>query len=146
MIRAVIAGIKSAYTTYKAANPTKALALVTGFYFMQAPQGATGDYVVFRLLPGGKPDPDMSATVEVIPVQFDIFAVDKSGRHNSTYALEVAEQLITVYDDTAIAVVSGATTLGTTYRCDRQTKPNIEPDPDGGWHCWVDYILQVQEV
>lgn len=146
MITNIITGIKSLHTTYRTANATKALAIAGGLFFVRAPQNTAGDYVTFQLLDGGAPDDDMSSKVETVPIRFDIWVEDKSGRYDEATALEIAEQLMGVYDDAAVPVVSGATTTGYCYRCDRQNKPNIVPDPDGGWHCWIDYILKVQEA
>lgn len=146
MIRDVLTGIKSLYTTWKTANPTKALAIAGGLFFVRAPQGTTGDYVTYQMLDGGLPDNDMSSKVETIPIRFDVWVEDSTGRYDEATALEIAEQITDVYDYASVPVASGETTTGYCYRCDRQNKPNIVPDPDGGWHCWVDYILKVQEA
>jgi hypothetical protein len=146
MIRDVLTGIKSLHTTWKTANPTKALAVAGGLFFVRAPQGTDGDYVTFQKLLGGSPDNDMSSKAETIPIRFDVWVEDQSGRYDEALALEIAEQITDVYDNATVPVVSGETTTGYCYQCERQNSPECVPDPDGGWHSWVDYILKVQEA
>lgn len=146
MIRDILTGIVSLHTAWKSANTTKALAKAGGLFFVQAPQGTTGDYVTFQKLPGGEPDNDMSSKAETVFIRFDAWVADVDGRFDEALAIEIAEQITDIYDNAEVPVVSGETATGTCYRCDRQNSPDVVKDPDGGWHSWVDYILKVQEA
>lgn len=125
------------YSRY--AKDTPLPGVLTGLYYLRAPQDADGAYAVFTLV-SGRQEYDMSSRLEDMTIQVSIFTPDSEDAEGPTLATIIAEAFMGWFDDCTLDIAAG-----TLVRIDRQAY-NILPDPDStGWMAIIDYRLLVQE-
>ena len=123
---------------YERYAETPLVAMLEGFWFMQAPQGTTGTYATFAPVTG-RQEYDMSSRLEDILIQISIFTEDSEEAEGATLAARLADWVFVMFDDCSLTLPGG-----TLVRIDRQSY-NLLADPDGGWMFQIDYQLLVQE-
>lgn len=115
-------------------NASPLPAWVEGFYYGQAPQDTTGDYITYFQV-SGKQEYTMSSQSEHPLIQISVWSDDDA----PAMAIRIAEIVMMWFDDATLDV-----SMGQTIRVDRESH-NLIRDPDGGWQYQIDYSILVQE-
>ena len=127
-MQALFTGLYNKYN-----GDTDLKAVITGFYFTEAPQDAVMPYIVYNKI-SGRPDYTYTEDMENVLIQFNIY-----DDHSSSTTINDIYKKLTALFDWCVLSVDGWSSIYMKRELDMLTRTNDT------WDYFLEYRLEIQQ-